>query len=258
MTITLTTREHAELWAEAALNSLHNTSSQRNEFLCEVPRQLGKGYVQNIELHPHLWLSIEDCEYYDDVLIKTPSWNHPLQFMVLLSGIITDDYGCHGGGRTLISGSGIQRAMTFELQKSQRLVGVNIHMEPELLGTFFSREPGQIPSEFQLLAKGNDWQTLLYPQITTAIRFLTQQIINCPYQGITKRMYLQGKVLELMALQLAPILADRGIQQTAPRLKSETIARIHHAREIMLSRLENPPSLMELATLVGMSDRTLL
>ncbi|NJM87449.1 MAG: helix-turn-helix transcriptional regulator [Hydrococcus sp. RU_2_2] len=63
--------------------------------------------------------------------------------------------------------------------------------------------------------------------------------------------------IELMALQLAPILADRARIQASPRLRTETIDRIYCAQEILLSRLENPPSLLDLAKLVGVSDRTL-
>jgi hypothetical protein len=45
-------------------------------------------------------------------------------------------------------------------------------------------------------------------------------------------------VLELNTLQLEPILSGQGIPQ-APPLKSETIARLHHAKQIILSRIEN-------------------
>ncbi|WP_228055001.1 helix-turn-helix transcriptional regulator [Gloeocapsopsis crepidinum] len=191
------------------------------------------------------------------MLVKIPEWSHPLQFSVLLAGKAIDEYGGQlGEGYTCISGSGVQRQMITESPKS-RYVGVNIHMSPDLLATFFPDEAGEIPPQLRLLAKGNDWQTLLYPETTAAIEGIAQQIINCPFQGITKRIYLQAKVLELIALQLAPILSAQDGLQLSPRLKPETIAQIHYAREILLSRLENPPSVLELAQLVGVSERTL-
>ncbi|WP_375510091.1 helix-turn-helix transcriptional regulator [uncultured Nostoc sp.] len=116
---------------------------------------------------------------------------------------------------------------------------------------------GEIPSQFSLLAKGDDWQIMLQPKKTAAINCVAQQIINCPYQGISKRMFLQTRVPELMRLQLTPLLAEQGRLQQPPRLKAQTIAQIHYAREILLSRLENPPSILELSQLVGVSDRTL-
>lgn len=57
-----------------------------------------------------------------------------------------------------------------------------------------------------------------------------------------------------MALQLAPILSTQNQLQRSPRLKPDTIARIHLAREILRSRFENPPSLLELSQIVGVSD----
>ncbi len=257
MTITLTMKEESELWAEANHNYSQPSGTEPFEILTEMPKQLGKGYRRDIEVHPHLWLAIWDCEYHDDVLMKIPEWNHPLQFCVYLCGKVIDEYGGQlGEGYTCISGSGVQRQMLSESTKS-RLVGVEIHMPPDLLATFLPDETGEIPQQLRLLVKGNDWQTLLYPETTTAIEGIAQQIIHCPFQGMTKRMYLQAKVLELMALQLAPILSAQDGLQSSPRLKPETIARIHYAREILLSRLENPPTLLELAQIVGVSDRTL-
>ncbi|MEH1843105.1 MAG: hypothetical protein V7L20_31320 [Nostoc sp.] len=46
MTITLTQKENWELWAEAEMNSLQNP--EPDEFICQVPRLLGKGYARNI------------------------------------------------------------------------------------------------------------------------------------------------------------------------------------------------------------------
>ncbi|MEH2458941.1 helix-turn-helix transcriptional regulator [Nostoc sp.] len=256
MTITLTEKECGELWAEAEMNSQENPES--NEFLSQVPKQLGTGYVRSTEVHPYLWLSIFDYEYHENVQVKTLDCDHPLQFCVFLSGISADEYGGQlDQGHTLISGSGVQRGMIFASQKSQRFVGVGINMQPELLRTFFARKDGEIIPELCLLAKGNDWQTLLYPQITPTVQEVVEQIVNCSYTGVMKRMYLQVKALEMIALQLAPIITAQGRMQPQPRFRAGTMERIYQAREILLSRLENPPSLLELAQQVGASDRTL-
>ncbi|QDL11973.1 AraC family transcriptional regulator [Brasilonema octagenarum UFV-E1] len=256
MTITLTMKEHSELWNEAFENTTKNLSSEPYEIFGEIPKQLGKGSMEVIELYPTLKLAIFDYEYLDDVVTKIPDYEHPLQFRVHLSGKIIDEHGRQvGEGYTLISGSGIQRKMT--IREFQRVVGVDIEMSSDLLRTFFPTNDGKILPELDLLVKDNDWQTLLYPRTTIAIEEVARQIVNCPYQGVMKRMYLQAKVVELMSLQLTPLLAGEGGVQKSPRLKKRTIARIHHAREILLSRLENPPSLVELGQQVGVSDRTL-
>lgn len=88
------------------------------------------------------------------------------------------------------------------------------------------------------------------------MRSVVRQIIDCPFLGITKRLYLQGKVFELIALQLDSIL-NQGSVASSTSLKADTVARIHYAAEILRSRLEHPPSQIELSQRVGVSDRTL-
>ena len=252
MTITLTLEQERDFWAEARQNSQQN-SSEPFESYSQVPRQLGKGYSRSIEVHPQVWLGISNYEYYDDILEPGCECVHPLEFAVSISGTTIDEFGGQlGEGYTLISGGGIQRNMTF--LNSQAQVGIGFSMPVELLATFFPTEDEEIPPQLRFLVKGNEWQTLLYPKTTTAIQTVAQQIVNCPYHGMTKRLYLQAKVLELMSLQLAPFLAEQGELQPQPRFRTGTVERIYQAREILLSRLENPPSLLELAQLVGVSD----
>ncbi|MEH1855144.1 MAG: AraC family transcriptional regulator [Nostoc sp.] len=255
MTIILTPEQEAELWDEAEMNSQQN-SLEPFEYYCQVPKQLGKGYMRSIEVHPQVWLRIANYEFYDEILELGCERVHPLEFDFLLSGTTREEYGGQvGEGYTLISGSGIQRKMTY--LGSQAHVGIRFSMPPELLATFFPTGDGEIPPQLRFLAKGNEWQTLLYPKTTTAIQTVAQQIVNCPYHGMTKRLYLQAKVIELMALQLAPFLAEQAGLQPQPRFRARTVERIYQAREILLSRLENPPTLLELAQIVGVSDRTL-
>ncbi len=257
MTITLTREEWQELWDEATYTSEQHPGSKLERFLCEAPQQLGKGYEQGTEIYPELWLKFMDLEYHDDLLLKSPINEHTLHFDVLLSGKVISNHGQHGEGYTLICGGGIQNKTITEIKKFQHLVSISILMPHHLLATFFPGKDGEIQPELRYLAQDNDWQTILFPKTTPAIQGVAQQIINCPFQGVTKNIYLQGKILELIALQLAPILENRDKKQTPPRLKPDTIARIHHARDILRSRLENPPSLLELAQFVGVSDRTL-
>lgn len=257
MTITLTNEECIELWGEPIHTSELDSESKLAQVLWEASQQLGKGYVQEIEIYPELLLSFMDVEYQDDVLITSPITQHTLHFDVLLSGKVVSDHGQCGEGYTLICGGGIKNKTITEIKKFRRLVLVNILMPHHLLATFFPGKNGEILPELRQLVKDDDWQTVLFPKSTPAIQGVAQQMINCPFHGATKRIYLQGKILELMALQLAPILEDEDKKQTPPQLKPDTITRIYHASDILRARLENPPSSLELAQLVGVSDRTL-
>ena len=90
------------------------------------------------------------------------------------------------------------------------------------------------------------------PQMQTIVR----QIWQHPYQDAIARMYLEGKVLELLAMQLAQLTEQRSdaIETT---LKPKSIDRIYQAREILATHLENQPLISELARTVGLSESTL-
>jgi AraC-like DNA-binding protein len=264
MTITLMLEECFEMWDEAQelWDKAEYTSSQsleKYETILPMPTYLGHGYQKEIKVFPNLSLTIGNYRYHDELHIQKPGGEHPLHFDILLSGKIKSDYGTLGNGYTLISGGGIQARKIDKIDKFDQFLSVHIYMEqPSMLANFFPGEDGELLPQLKMLTRDNDWQERLYLKMTPELEGIAQQIINCPFSGITKQVYLQAKVLEWMSLQLAPIIAGgRNYKSTTLGFKPKTIDRLHQAREILLSRLENPPSLLELAAMVGLSVRTL-
>lgn len=202
MSLDLTTQEVHEIWMEAEQHCPPVTSVDCLETICTVPLQLGSGYAREIELYPGLELCIFN-ETYNDITQRVPENNHFVQFAVYLSGVIdTDDLVSINGEQSYIGGSGIQRSHQMFRPQSHSLVGVDIRMQPHLLRQFFATPTGELPAELKPLVRGDDWQQVFSPKTTAAMRLVVQQIIDCPFLGTTKRVYLQGKVFELMALQL--------------------------------------------------------
>lgn len=170
MTITLTMQEHKDLWDEAEQQTPPQLDPDSGMESWDFPKTLGNGHSFDIELYPDCWLIVRHCRYGKDVRIKQPEWDHPVQFAVLLSGTISDSQGgtC-GNGRTMISGSGVQRQITSTCLSTQPHLGINLELSPEWLTTFFPDKNGQLPDELSFLVKENDWQTLIYPKTNSAI-----------------------------------------------------------------------------------------
>jgi len=256
MSLDLTAQEVDEIWMESEQQCPPATSIDRLETVRTVPPQLGSGYSREIELHPGLKLYIFN-ETYHDLTFRGIENSHPVQFEVLLSGVEdTSDYLLLNAEQSYVGSSGIQPCLTIFTSCSQPLVGVDVHIQMPLLRQFFAVSTGELPAGLQPLVQDNDWQRVFSPKTTGAMRSVVQQIIDCPFTGITKQLYLQGKVIELIALQLNGILPNRESTLDAS-LKPSTIARIHEAAAILRSHLEHPPSQVELARQVGVSDRTL-
>ena len=256
MTINLALSEFEQLWTQT--NSPVNEESVGLETLFKTPPLLGSGCHWEMQLDAEFTLSIWDIQGRDDVRVKMPADEHPIEFGVLLSGCISSDVnGSWNRARTLISGGGIQRKMVVDYHQAQPVIGVCIELSPSRLAMLFPGEDGQLTSELEFLAKGNDWQSILYPPNTAEIAKVVQQIRSCPYRGITKRMYLQAKALEIMSLQLAPLVDLSPAPEISPKLKSQTIDKLHYAQAIIRSRLDNPPTSTELSQQLDLSDRTL-
>ena len=256
MSLDLTTYDVDAIVAEAEQHYPPVTSSDRLETIYTEPSILGSGHRREIELCPGLELGIVDIVQHN-VTLRVPENEHLVQFAAYLSGVFdSGDFVQLNAHQSYIGGSGIQPRHFVRTPKSHRHVGVDIHMTPALFQQFFADAHGNLPATLQPLVQGNDWQHRFSPQMTGAMRTVVQQMIDCPFLGAPKRLYLQGKVFELMALQLNDI-TESAAASPATSLKTDTVARIRYAAEILRSRLETPPSQPELAQQVGIGYCTL-
>lgn len=256
MSLDLASHEIDAICAEAGRLCPPVMSSDQVETIYTVPPQLGSGHTHEIKLCSGLELSICDGVLHE-LTERVPENEHLVQFSALLSGVCdSGEYLQLNAHQSYIGGSGIQPSHFIRYPRSHHQVGVDIHMTPALFQQFFANADGELPAPLQPLVQENDWQRRFSPPMTGAMRTVVQQMIACPLLGAPKRMYLQGKVFELIALQLDG-LVDGAIELPTATLKPDTVARIHSAAEILRSHLEHPPHQIDLSQQVGVSDRTL-
>ncbi len=78
---------------------------------------------------------------------------------------------------------------------------------------------------------------------------------NC-CQGAARRLYLESKGLELIALHLDQLKISLPLDSSVKgrQLKPDDISRIHQAKDILIRNIHTPPSLLSLARQVGIND----
>jgi hypothetical protein len=85
-----------------------------------------------------------------------------------------------------------------------------------------------VPANLKRIAEGT-YQGLYLRQerMTPKMKLTTQQILNCPYQGLTRRLYLESKAIELMAFYFEQVLSDPSLPNEIKNLKQGDVERIH-------------------------------
>ncbi|MDZ7960271.1 MAG: AraC family transcriptional regulator [Aulosira sp. DedQUE10] len=133
---------------------------------------------------------------------------------------------------------------------------IYLKIEPqEFFRSFGEEELEQIPISLRQALIGDKVQPCYYQgKITRQMRRVLREILQCPYQGLIKRMYLETKAVELITLHFQQFQEQDVHDHSLSAKNLSDIEKIYQAKEILLSNLENPPSLIELARQVGLND----
>ena len=258
MTITLTSQDRQTLFNEAV--SRGEISQQETEFetFCEYPSLLGHGYNRAYQLRPGLSLSINDYVSRKDFVLAVPERQWPIESCFHISGSYNCDCDAHTeADQYCLSGSYESPPETLEYLADEKIITVLIKIEPLLFRHLVAGQLEALPTFLEPMAENKSELIKFSEKITPAMQVALQQIMHCPYQGVVQRVYIESKVLELLALQLLQIADCQQPLTSYSILRKGDIDCIHQAKEILLENIENPPSLLDLARQVGLNDRKL-
>ncbi|KIX14024.1 helix-turn-helix domain-containing protein [Dethiosulfatarculus sandiegensis] len=80
---------------------------------------------------------------------------------------------------------------------------------------------------------------------------LLSQIMHCPYQGQAASLFLEAKVLELMAIKMANSFGST--QKRNRSLTKRELESVHHAYHLLLDQSQSAPCLEDLCRMVGLN-----
>jgi AraC-like DNA-binding protein len=131
----------------------------------------------------------------------------------------------------------------------RRNVIVSLCLTPEAAVELLPRdETRRVAAWHDAIAHGHSLGEVPRPlgeaQRTTVVHLLT-----CPFAGTARRLFLESKVLELLAYEAA----DADSLPHIP-LSTDDEQRIRHAAGILTARLDEPPTLAGLARMVGINE----
>jgi AraC-like DNA-binding protein len=141
--------------------------------------------------------------------------------------------------------------LNLELHANSWLV--SIVMTIRKFHSLFSKEANYIP----FLSKENkDKKYYSQEKVTPAIAVILSQLMNYHLHPSIKELYIRGKVYELISLYFNRT-DDTDMDQCPFLVSEDNVKRIRKAKEIMIARMSEPPSLTELAEEIGLSLKKL-
>lgn len=256
MTITYSIQAYDELWMEVA-NNVYCDPSDPLDVVWNCPKQLGRGYEREIQLREGLWLSILDAQLCDRSIMLCPERPEWLRYHFHVFGQHEDKYTTVGNREFALYGSGLAPKEAFD-GPVQRALEVTIEIEPDTLRSFVGDETEQLPPALQHLVRPIEQENYTrVAALTLAMESALWHILRCPFHSFTKRMFLEGKVLELVSLVLEQEMEIWTQTRRLKPVKAGTLERLHYARTLLLRNLHHPPTLVELAQQAKLNECTL-
>ncbi len=137
--------------------------------------------------------------------------------------------------RTLwtICGSGSHRFVELQMAADTLL---------EIVSEFCETVPGCL---YPVLTHLGDPPKFIPQALTPELMLIAHQVLNCPLAGPARRLFMEGKALEILALQLGA-LSSSSLRKTTVANRAER-ERLEEARRILDTEYSDPPSLLDLA-----------
>jgi AraC-like DNA-binding protein len=231
---------------------------ETREISLEIPEALGKGSFREIRLHSGIRLGIVDCELLKPDVIKYEMNAPVFGFAFCISGNIKSSVSCLKDFFVIRSGQSgffhFPDLSGFREEIKGHMLRVSVQMEPELFCSLMEHDFDHIPPALRKFADGAEVKPYRVADIITpSMQTALHQILNCPYHGLTRQLFLESKAMELMAYKLEQLESDPAKTKRHTVLKSDEVERIHFARNLLIKDIENPPDLVELARMAGLS-----
>jgi AraC-like DNA-binding protein len=146
-----------------------------------------------------------------------------------------------------------QMDLPLNLELNQNSWLVSVVMTIRKFHSLFSKEANYIPF---LSEENKDKKYYTQEGVSPAIAVVLSQIMNYNLHPSIKELYIKGKVYELISLYFNKG-TEADIEQCPFLVDEDNVRRIRQAKEIIISRMAEPPTLVELSEEIGLSLKKL-
>ncbi|MFT4006368.1 MAG: AraC family transcriptional regulator [Lacrimispora sp.] len=233
-------------------NNLYKSNMFQSEHL--VPKELGEGYGKRYVLNSSMEIFISDITFYENLTMReeiNTSPHYGLSFCLedplhWWKDDNKKEYEIGCGESYIFNGlSGSNSCIYFA---GKRFFGVSLRYDPKViqdLVTHFGKGTAvREYNECQFYAR----------KFSPNIKLILNDMIRCQYCRDIKKIYLEGKSLELLAVYLDELILENGKTDALPKLSSADMDALYHARKILDDNFISAPTIAQLSKLTCLNE----
>lgn len=221
----------------------------------KIPDTLGDGYCRRIVVKPSMKLLIGDMTFHETMTMGGKQNDSLYNFAFCLGegflwrvGDDKREYETSCGESCLFNRNQGESIISTYLP-GKRILGLNIEIDAESVASLVAHRGKQ---QAHSLPYGSS--VFCCGKISPAVRLILNDIMNCQYRDQLKKMYLEGKILELTAVYLNEVVFGDREGDSAVRLSSYDIEALRQARGILDENITSPPTIGKLAKLICLNE----
>lgn len=268
MTGAKATRDFSELYAAMQANVAVRVADGWREpipngtgFHCVYDRKFAKGDWSFQQLQRGLWLITVDMVA-ERKLFRKHSFGRKLVITAVLNGGVAM-HGSHGVDGQLSDGFctvyGLDHGDCFETvyESGQCLRWMTIILDQCALFETIGLPVSAGPSVIRQFSAGDVLTPYLHTTLSPSAYFITTQILDCRIAPALRSGYLRAKALEFIYVLFQDLDAQSALTATSAPVSEADRQKITLAMQHLKASLDDPPTIAELATAVGLSRQKL-
>jgi AraC family transcriptional regulator, transcriptional activator of the genes for pyochelin and ferripyochelin receptors len=233
------------------------------ELKIEIPSSFGEGHISGIDFKDGLGILLFDCQFKKDLILKYISSKYqPLRMIFCMENDLTHiikadriHYQLNHLLGSMVSGS-CKNEQLFWLPAEKRIFYYSIEIDRKKYRPKINRALQSLPHELKEIfcdveCKGH---FLYQGHYSLTIAECIQNINQSEHKGLVRRVFLESKTLEIFALKVKQYLDDREPTIKQSVLRKKDIELVISAHKILMDHLKTPPTISELARLVGTNE----
>jgi AraC family transcriptional activator of pyochelin receptor len=220
---------------------------------------------QQVDLRDGLWISKLELPSQPGSKLQYHKQPAMIDFGFIIGGQLNHKLKTEIMGGQVTAGAGMAGIGYFpghdgvmEVRDGKPLKVLHVHVTPERLNRMLGADIGAMPQGFRLIVEGTANRDFMSKRTMDPLMQVTAlDLFNGRYHGMPRYLYLQGKAVELISLQLSRLISGETNKKNEVLLSRNEKKRIRAARDVLVSDLSAPPTLSELAASFYLSQNKL-